>query len=523
MGISKPSTGSPGPLLFLGDTNAVQASLHERNKNLWYHSIATFTTTSNNTMRNLAFLLLASNAHAIPTALWTRTDKWEQTTCSDANVTDAKVLANVRWASADTNTSWKEAVAAWQAYKPGTTSAQLKFPAFISDFYGGPEGWDCQDPVSTPCSTTVQCADTKHPAGFLLLNSFSKLHDLSISAAMGDFTSTFAPQLKADDQSTLIKTILDVMAFGIGMASAGLWNIVIKDAAIFAGNNFGFAKDTFNSAISASFALGKDNTKSAKDSASVQNDLTSAMGALFDVWKKTQEDYLSEIFSGSNSTTIGMLESFIRDGMMNTLPVDINLSGMVNVVETIMFGQMIPIAWQVAPAAYTPFVLKTGDACSNTMPNTLNPYMTQETHDKAGVCWNGNQFYVLTVGTYRVDVQADTPGLPDSDPPFQLMAGATHDVLDGKNWGGITLEDIVISSYGGYLNNGNRNGYTVSLDDSAGGVDQLMWTGGVQTPGFFSLPVCTSLWNTLMNIAGSQVGKDNYPCGVVVEKTYPAT
>lgn len=96
---------------------------------------------------------------------------------------------------------------------------------------------------------------------------------------------------------------------------------------------------------------------SAKDSASVQNDLTSAMGALFDVWKKTQEDYLSEIFSGSNSTTIGMLESFIRDGMMNMLPVDINLSGMVNVVETIMFGQMIPIAWQVAPAAYTPFVL----------------------------------------------------------------------------------------------------------------------------------------------------------------------
>ncbi|KAK1499462.1 hypothetical protein CCUS01_00186 [Colletotrichum cuscutae] len=522
MGISKPSTGSPDPLLFLGDTNAVQASLHERNKNLWYHSIATFTTTSNITMRNLAFLLLASNAHAIPTALWTRTDKWEQTTCSDANVTDAKVLANVRWASADTNTSWKEAVAAWQAYKPGTTSAQLKFPAFISDFYGGPEGWDCQDPVNTPCSTTVQCASTKHPAGFLLLNSFSKLHDLSISAAMGDFTSTFAPQLKADDQSTLIKTILDVMAFGIGMASAGLWNIVIKDAAIFAGNNFGFAKDTFNSAISASFALGKDNTKSAKDSASVQKDLTSAMGALFDVWKKTQ-DYLSEIFSGSNSTTIGMLESFIRDGMMNTLPVDINLSGMVNVVETIMFGQMIPTAWQVAPAAYTPFVLKTGDACSNTMPNTLNPYMTQETHDKAGVCWNGNQFYVLTVGTYRVDVQADTPGLPDSDPPFQLMAGATHDVLDGKNWGGITLEDIVISSYGGYLNNGNRNGYTVSLDDSAGGVDQLMWTGGVQTPGFFSLPVCTSLWNTLMNIAGSQVGKDNYPCGVVVEKTYPAT
>lgn len=96
---------------------------------------------------------------------------------------------------------------------------------------------------------------------------------------------------------------------------------------------------------------------SAKDSASVQNDLTSAMGGLFDVWRKTQSDYLSAIFSGTNSSTIGMLDSLIRDGMLNTVPVDIDLSGMVDVVEKIMFGQMIPIGWSVAPAGFTPFVL----------------------------------------------------------------------------------------------------------------------------------------------------------------------
>ncbi|GKT63039.1 hypothetical protein ColTof3_10378 [Colletotrichum tofieldiae] len=175
---------------------------------------------------------------------------------------------------------------------------------------------------------------------------------------MGDFTSVFAPQLKANDESTLVKTVLDVLSFGIGLASAGLWNIVLRDAAIFATSHFrGFAKDSFNSAIATSFALGKDNTKAAKDSASVQNDLTSAMGALFDVWKKTQADYLSEIFSGSNQTTLQMLDSLIRDGMMNMVPVDINLSEMVKLVQTIMFGQMIPIAWAVAPAAFTPFVL----------------------------------------------------------------------------------------------------------------------------------------------------------------------
>ncbi|KAL0937981.1 uncharacterized protein CTRU02_207712 [Colletotrichum truncatum] len=487
-------------------------------------------------MHILTCLLLVSTVRALPAALWTRDDdeRWETVKCSDPNITDAKVTADVRWAAADTNASWKEAVAAWQNYKPGEGEVKLKFPAFISDYYGGPEGWDCQDPVNTPCSTTVQCDETKHPAGFFVLNSFAKLHDvyqkyheslqdaqLSISASMGEFTETFAPIKKGKDQSALTKTILDVLAFGIGIASAGLWNIVLKDAGMFAVTHLrGFAKDNFNGVLAASFVLTKDNLKAAKDSPSAQNDITSAMGALFDIWKKTQGDFLAQIFSGSNATTLGMLDSVIRDGMMNMVPVDINLSGMVDVVKTIMFGQMIPIAWKVAPAGYKPFILKTGDACSDTMPKTLDPYMTQKTHEKTGVCWNGNQFYVLTVGTYRVDVQVDTPGLPDSDPPFQAMDSANHDVLDGEKWGGITLDDVVISSYSGYLNNGNRNGYNLTLDDTNGAVDQLMWSGGVRTPGFFALPVCTSLWNTLMQIAGSPEDKPDYPCGVQVERTF---
>ncbi|TIC89566.1 hypothetical protein CH35J_012629 [Colletotrichum higginsianum] len=486
--------------------------------------------------------LLATIACASPTKFLASRDddddkdRWEDVTCSDPHITDAKVAADVRWESAEANSSWKAALDAWQSYEPEGEAVKLKFPAFISDFYGGPEGWDCQDPVNTPCSTTIQCDDTKYPAGFMVLNSFAKLHDiyqkyhealqdaqLSISAAMGDFTTTFAPQLKPKDNSVLIKTILDVLMLGIGVASAGLWNIVLKDAAIFAVDKFrSFAKDSFNSAVSSSFALAKDNLKTAKDAVSVQNDLTSSMGALFDVWKNTQADYLSEVFSGTNESTLEMLDSLIRDGMMNMVPVDINLSEMVKLVQKIMFGQMIPVAWAVAPAAFTPFVLKTGDKCSDTLPETLDPFMTQDTHKKAGVCWNGNQFYVLSVGTDGVDVQADTPGLPRSDPPFQLLSGGTNDVLDGKNWAGITLEDIVVSSYSGYLKNGNRNGYNVSFDDSDGTVDELMLADGVRTPGFFSLPVCTSVWNTLMQIAGSPRDKNYYPCGVEVEKTFPA-
>lgn len=48
---------------------------------------------------------------------------------------------------------------------------------------------------------------------------------LSIVSAMGDFTDAFAPKLTASDDSTMFKVILDVIAVGIGVASAGLWNI----------------------------------------------------------------------------------------------------------------------------------------------------------------------------------------------------------------------------------------------------------------------------------------------------------
>lgn len=81
------------------------------------------------------------------------------------------------------------------------------------------------------------------------------------------------------------------------------------------------------------------------------------MGTLFDAWKRSQGDFLAEIFSGSNSTTLEMLDSLIRDGMLNSVPIDINLSEMVTLIQTIMFGQMIPIAWQLSPKGLTPFVL----------------------------------------------------------------------------------------------------------------------------------------------------------------------
>jgi hypothetical protein len=42
--------------------------------------------------------------------------------------------------------------------------------------------------------------------------------------------------------------------------------------------------------------------------------------------------------------------------------------------------------------------------------------------------------------------------------PFTTLKGGNNETLDGERWG-ISLEDIIASSWSGFLKNGKRNGY----------------------------------------------------------------
>ena len=135
------------------------------------------------------------------------------------------------------------------------------------------------------------------------------------------------------------------------------------------------------------------------------------------------------------------------------------------------------------------------------------------------VCWNENLFYVLNANSnWGPDSgYAPTNTDPSGNMPFTTLPGGTNDILDGAAWGGITLLDIVISAYEGYLANGQQNGYQMPsvsqiISDSEP-QDELIFQNGITTAGFISLNVCTSLYNTLSNIgAGQNVSVPNFPC-----------
>lgn len=109
------------------------------------------------------FVLPLSRAYAAISPR--QSPRWQTVNCSVSPITDAAASAASRWAAADVDTAWNATVAAWKNYASSANGSDLTFVEFVSNFFQGPEGWYCQDIDNTECSITVQCADTKYPAG----------------------------------------------------------------------------------------------------------------------------------------------------------------------------------------------------------------------------------------------------------------------------------------------------------------------------------------------------------------------
>jgi hypothetical protein len=143
--------------------------------------------------------------------------------------------------------------------------------------------------------------------------------------------------------------------------------------------------------------------------------------------------------------------------------------------------------------------------------------MAGDTASQTGVCYNGNMFYVLNANGYS-SVMAQLNAPADASAEFQKLPGGTHSDLDGSKFGGVMLDDIVISSYQGYQLNGNKNGYQQPTSSAAidgyGTQGDLLFQNGIQTPGFFTLTVCEDLNQVMNNIDGPLSGDDAqfWPC-----------
>jgi hypothetical protein len=113
--------------------------------------------------------------------------------------------------------------------------------------------------------------------------------------------------------------------------------------------------------------------------------------------------------------------------------------------------------------------------------------------DKSKVCFEGKTFWLLTpYKTGHEDYSRFGSGIEYSDlVRFEIPPGLT--MLTGASdvYGGLKIEDIIISSYYGWGNNTFMNPTT--KPDPASILQEEAWIQSVQYPGFFNYAVCDGL------------------------------
>ncbi|KAH7136369.1 hypothetical protein EDB81DRAFT_78172 [Dactylonectria macrodidyma] len=448
---------------------------------------------------------------------------WSDATCSVTEITDASYRPDVRWNSVDSQSAWSAVANSWNSDPAGQDQTVLPFPMMASNFFHGPEHMNCQDVGDGTCNTMIQCDDTSFPAGYLILNSFVSIHQVhqnryngldsamnQMQNSMGKFTETFAPQIV--DSSQIMREILTSFAFVIGLGSAYSWNTVIKTARIFDDDDWrGVAKDAFNAAVTFAVSTARDHIPTAAD---LQNDLTEAMGKFVGKWMEAEADYVNKIFSGEVGT-LNTLYGLIQDGMQGAVPTGTDLATLKSEAQKIVYTKMIPAAWSVAPGDYSPFILATDNACSSVGEGDLAGHIDDSTAAQTHVCYDNKIFYVVTpeyVNNRGNLVSWKVNPLP----------GGTYDNLHGEEWGGVTLDDIVISSWDGYKLNGNQNGYQMPDNSEAidgnGNNGNIIFEAGVRTPGFSTMPICDidTLTKNLKYCNSNYVG---FPCRAITSST----
>lgn len=153
-------------------------------------------------------------------------EDWANITCKHPYARNSSYRQSDRWKTLKVDEAWKHVVGKWDA----CAKSGMPFPVFVSRLLNGPDGMYCGSISSTNnCLATVECSDEseRRPAAALLLSSFVKLAGIyyelydGIQAAqvnlittLSKFSSTFAPEQKADESLTMTLNILSA-GFGV--------------------------------------------------------------------------------------------------------------------------------------------------------------------------------------------------------------------------------------------------------------------------------------------------------------------
>ncbi|KAH8881787.1 glycoside hydrolase [Thozetella sp. PMI_491] len=451
-------------------------------------------------------------------------EDWRKKTCDDPLMSNADQNQTARWIGLGADCALTETLAHWKS-NPGTFS----FSNAASNYLHGRGSFECgkiQD--HSNCDTTQTC-DESHslfPGPTLLLNSFTNLYELHANAysgiqaahddiqdEIGTLVSKFAPSLVEPDA---LKIALDIFGMAYALFAAPMWNSVLKGISFFKsnGNTLGTLKDSVNGIVSNSLTLIKDSS-AAGQAITTQDNVQATLGQLVTYIKNVMEESNEKMFSG-NDDDVNTLKSLINLGQFVEPGPGLSNEEYETLLTYNLYATLIPRTWRLAPDPYYPFILTTGAACGTTNP--LPDYVDDGEGNTAWACAEDGLLYYIM-------------GAPGDDPFYCYDSGDGQGVgpcytdtfhpppgvetLDGKNWGGVTREDLVVGAVNSWIHNGKKNGWT-QADVTNPDTISAVYDTGVRTPGFIPIPVCSA--DEAMGNWGNVKKSDRwdiYPCNKV--------
>lgn len=94
---------------------------------------------------------------------------------------------------------------------------------------------------------------------------------------------------------------------------------------------------------------------SAVEGLKVQNQISDYLGQTMSAWKGLESQYLQSIFSGSDDSN-KQLYDIIHHGMKGDPINNLDLNKTMGDMKSVIYGQMIPYAWSVAPGDQRPII-----------------------------------------------------------------------------------------------------------------------------------------------------------------------
>lgn len=151
------------------------------------------------------------------------------------------------------------------------------------------------------------------------------------------------------------------------------------------------------------------------------------------------------IFNGSETSVANLLRVTDEGKMMEDTS-DTSDLDMQQYMEQAMYAVLMPHAWSLSNEALHPFVIDTGYDCSDTYPKYFHDYIAEDTANSMAVCIDDSLYYLVDA----VACQKDCGGQVYNQGstycvPTKFSAPVGIDTLDGSNWGGITVTNLVTS------------------------------------------------------------------------------